>query len=575
MRIALGCMRVAGVEPIRAAIDAGVTTFDTARAYGGSEAMLARAIVESGVDRARLRVVTKAGMHRVEGAPGLAGWRADGRARTIEAQTRASVEALSPVGIDVLMLHAVDPRTSMATSVRALARAKDQGVVGALGVSNVTRAQLEEAASIAPLAAVEVALGAFDEAAARGGLVQACAERGLALLAHSPLGGPKRAPKLARDPVLMEIARAIEPAPTPIELFLAYLLQVHPCIVPLVGAARVETVTSALRAETLTLDEPTLRALDDRFPALGAVRRPRPRAATTDREVVMIMGIAGAGKSRLAAEWTARGHVRLNRDDRGGSLRAIAEAIDRHLEAGDARVVVDNTYLTRASRNEVIAVAHRRGARVRCVHLDTPLNEAQINVALRLVREGKPLDARDEVRATTLHRLVRALEPPTTSEGFDAVETIPFQRFTLEGDRPPALAIALESASDSETIDATLASLPGGARCLVFAWHPDPDEAWQVHARSVADDLAQRTGRAVDLAVCPHPAGPPTCWCRPPLPGLWIAFAERQGVRTEGSAIVGASSAHATMARALGVHFVAARSPGAGGGGSPTNRVVG
>jgi histidinol phosphatase-like enzyme len=62
----------------------------------------------------------------------------------------------------------------------------------------------------------------------------------------------------------------------------------------------------------------------------------------------------------------------------------------------------------------------------------------------------------------------------------------------------------------------------------------------------------------VEAAVCPHPGGPPTCWCRPPLPGLLLAFARRHGVDPASSLVVGASAAHRTLANALAARYVQA-----------------
>ena len=89
--------------------------------------------------------------------------------------------------------------------------------------------------------------------------------------------------------------------------------------------------------------------------------RARPRPPTSS----IVMGIPGAGKSRIAEEHVARGYLRLNRDERGGSLRDVAGALDEALAAGTRRVVLDNTYLTRAARSHVVEVgrpARRRGA---------------------------------------------------------------------------------------------------------------------------------------------------------------------------------------------------------------------
>ena len=155
------------------------------------------------------------------------------------------------------------------------------------------------------------------------------------------------------------------------------------------------------------------------------VGRPRSRAGS---EVVVVMGIPGAGKSHVAEEYVARGYVRLNRDERGGTLRALAVTLAEELESPDARVVLDNTYLTRASRSYVLDAAARHGAPVRCVWLDTPLAQAQVNLTARLLdRFGGlpgPADLRELAKReqgvlapTSQMRAVRELEPPFARRG--------------------------------------------------------------------------------------------------------------------------------------------------------------
>src|SRR3954451_5419315 len=136
MRIGLGCMRLSSEEAIRTAVEAGISVFDTARAYPGNEELLARTLPPAA------RVVTKGGM-----APG---WIPDGRAKAVRADCVASLEALGGLEIDTYLLHAPDPRTPWPTSIRALARLRDDGLVRRIGVSNVNRRQLDEALELAP-----------------------------------------------------------------------------------------------------------------------------------------------------------------------------------------------------------------------------------------------------------------------------------------------------------------------------------------------------------------------------------------------------------------------------------------
>ena len=394
VRVALGCMRLStestrddnrALETLEAALDAGVRIFDTARAYalderdlGHNEKLVARAL------RRRpdvvTRVISKCGMRRDGGA-----WVPDGRARTILEDAIASVHALDGVPIDVLLLHAPDPRVSLATSARALARAQEDGLARKVGVSNVSRKQLEEATAHAPITSVEVALGAFDDAAIRGGVVDFCIARGIEILAHSPLGGPERARRLARDPLLVRLAADLHASP--IDVFLAYLLAVRLEIVPIVGARRAETAGRIARAAELELHADHFAALDVRFSSLGRTRCPTARVPVRprDAEVVLLMGLPGSGKSRAAQAYVDQGYERLNRDVQGGTLKKIARLLDERLAAGATRLVLDNTYVTRASRYDVVRVASAHAARVRCIHLETPLAEAQINVIGRML----------------------------------------------------------------------------------------------------------------------------------------------------------------------------------------------
>ncbi len=269
------------------------------------------------------------------------------------------------------------------------------------------------------------------------------------------------------------------------------------------------------------------------------------------------MGVPGAGKSRLAAEHVERGYVRLNRDERGGSLRELADELERSLADGPREVVLDNTYLTRASRSYVVDAAERHGLAARCLWLDTPLAQAQINLVERLLDRFDELPtpatlktvARDEqglLSPTQQMRAFRELEPPSADEGFATVEHIAFTRAPGTGTAGVFVAAAAVEALP-------LADIEPGAPHLVFDWRPDGSLLDLADAVAV---VADGTTGPVEAAICPHPGGPPTCWCRPPLPGLPLAFARRHGVDTARSVVVGASTAHRTLANALGATYV-------------------
>src|SRR5438094_1199313 len=127
------------VAGIHAALDAGATLLDTADAYchddrdvGHNERLIAHALATWSGDRSRITVATKGGMRRPNGA-----WVSDGRAKHLREACDASRRALAVDTIDLYQLHAVDPRTPLETSIRALARLQEEGKIRDIGLCNV------------------------------------------------------------------------------------------------------------------------------------------------------------------------------------------------------------------------------------------------------------------------------------------------------------------------------------------------------------------------------------------------------------------------------------------------------
>ncbi|HEY2284340.1 MAG TPA: hypothetical protein VGH88_01210, partial [Streptosporangiaceae bacterium] len=226
-------------------------------------------------------------------------------------------------------------------------------------------------------------------------------------------------------------------------------------------------------------------------------------------------------------------------------LAALARELGRRLGAGAGRLVLDNTYLTRASRNLVVETSARHGAGVRCVWLDTPLAQAQVNLVLRQLalfgRLPEPAELRVLAKShpglmmpTSQLRAVRELEPPTDDEGFAAVERVPFRRAPARG--VPGVFVASDAVPGFRVEDPSVSH-------LVFGWQLPGDVALP----------------GAVVASCPHPGGPPACWCRPPLPGLVLAFCREHGVDPARSVLVGATPGHRALAAAVGARFAGPR----------------
>jgi adenylate kinase family enzyme len=336
---------------------------------------------------------------------------------------------------------------------------------------------------------------------------------------------------------------------------LGALLLAYPGAIVLPGASRPATAADAARAGELELPALARAELAAAFPGLAPLVPRRRASAGASADVILVMGLPGSGKSTRAERLVGEGFERLNRDEAGGSLKQIAGQLDRRLAEGARRLVLDNTYTTRAARAQVLEVAARHGARVRGVWLDTPLAEAQVNLVWRMLEaHGRLLEPHELGRRndpTTLsplaqHRMRRDLEEPRDDEGFDVLERVAFARTPRAGATQAARLVA-------DDVLADLAPVPGTCT-LVFGWAPPG-----APARANLAQLA--AAHAAEVALCPHAGGPPRCWCRPPLPGLVIAFARRHAVDLRCATLYGHSRAHRELALAVGARFVDCPAP--------------
>jgi aryl-alcohol dehydrogenase-like predicted oxidoreductase/predicted kinase/histidinol phosphatase-like enzyme len=577
---------VRGLAVLHAAFDAGLTFLDTADAYclddtegGHNERLIARALAGWKGDRSRMVVATKGGMTRPGGR-----WEADGRATHLAAACEASCRALDVARIDLYQLHAPDPRVPLATSVRALAALQRDGLVERIGLCNVTVGQIEDARRIAEIDAVQVELSVWQDESLLNGVVEFCMNQRILLLAHRPLGGPRRLRRTLTDSTLTEIAERRGASPAAIAL--AWLISLSDRIVPLPGATRVETAGSIARVPLVTLTDEDRAQLERRFPSSRALRRPAGPpvvASRSDAEAVLVMGLPGAGKSTYAEALAAEGFLRLNRDEAGGTLRDLLPALDAALTSGSPRVVLDNTYVTRKSRGEVIQAAAARGVPVRCIWLKTSVEDAQVNAASRIVSRYGKLPDEAELKALRRHdaaamlpsvqfRYQRELEPPDLSEGFSRIDTIDFERRFDPSFVNRAVIVWCDGVLLRSRPDRRVPLSPGevdvfaergatlrryrdeGFHLLGISWQPEIADGAQSRAGADAVFARMRELLQVDIDVeyCPHAAGPPSCWCRKPLPGLGVLFIHRHRLDPRQCIYVGSGPQDAGFARRLG-----------------------
>lgn len=172
---------------VDAAVEAGVTLFDTADAYadGASEELLGRAL---GSRREDVIVATKFGMgeHTAEH------FGAHGGRRYVRRAVEASLRRLGTDYIDLYQLHRPDPITPMEETLEAMSELVAEGKVRYLGSSNLSAWQVVDADWIAHNSGLQRFVSAQNEyslynRAAEDELVPACERLGVGILPYFPL----------------------------------------------------------------------------------------------------------------------------------------------------------------------------------------------------------------------------------------------------------------------------------------------------------------------------------------------------------------------------------------------------
>jgi aryl-alcohol dehydrogenase-like predicted oxidoreductase len=254
-------------DTVRAALDAGVTLFDTADAYGPgeekgagaqgeNERLIASLLDELGV-RDRVLLATKGGHVRTDGGE----WATD----SSDAHLKHAVDdSLQRLGVDQIALwqhHRPDPVVPYDDVIGTLREIADSGKVRMIGLSNADPDQIRSAHKVLGDALVSVQNQFSPAFRSSRPEIDVCEELGLAFLPWSPLGGLGEAKELAeKHPAFAEVAQSRGVSPQ--QVALAWELAQSPVVIPIPGAKRPESIRDSAAAADLELTEEELARLD-------------------------------------------------------------------------------------------------------------------------------------------------------------------------------------------------------------------------------------------------------------------------------------------------------------------------
>ena len=293
--IGLGCMNLShaygqpisaeqGERVLLAALDAGVTLFDTAALYGfGSNETLVGRVLKP--HRQQITLASKGGMAGVQFTDGMKRV-IDGRPEALRRNCEDSLRRLQTDVIDLYYLHRWHKEVPIEDSVGALAELVQAGKVRAIGLSEVSAATLRRAHAVHPIAAVQTEYSLWTRNPEIA-VLDACRELGAAFVAFSPVargflcGAPldlaaldakdirrsmprfepaNYAANLSLLPAYVAMAR--EAGCSPAQLALAWLLHQAPHIVPIPGTTSLDHLADDLGASRVTLPPDLLTRLD-------------------------------------------------------------------------------------------------------------------------------------------------------------------------------------------------------------------------------------------------------------------------------------------------------------------------
>ncbi|OYY89389.1 MAG: aldo/keto reductase [Sphingomonas sp. 28-66-16] len=314
--LGLGCMNLShayGTPPseedairlLNHALDLGITLLDTAALYGfgSNERLIGKGVMHR---RAEFTLASKCVLDVIDGKRGL-----DGSPAAIARTLDGALERLGTDHIDLYYLHRLDRNVPIEESVGALARAKEAGKIGALGLSEMSAATIRRAHAVHPITAVQTEYSPWVRNPELG-VLDACAELGIGFVAFSPVARgfladavheptfekhdirnfmPRfAAENLPHNLALLDRFRRVaqDAGCTPAQLSLAWVLAQRPDIVPIPGTRSIAHLEENVAALEVTLSADTIAAVDAIFTpgAVAGTRYAPPMQAQIDTELL-------------------------------------------------------------------------------------------------------------------------------------------------------------------------------------------------------------------------------------------------------------------------------------------------
>jgi aryl-alcohol dehydrogenase-like predicted oxidoreductase len=265
---------------LRAAVDLGVTFFDTAQVYGPftNEVLVGEGL---GPVRDGVIIATKFGLCDADGNPTVSS-----RPELIKETTEGSLRRLGVDSIDLLYQHRVDPDVPIEEVAGAVKELIDEGKVNYFGLSEPSADTIRRAHAVQPVAAIESEYSLWWRRP-EDDVLPVCEELGIGFVPYSPLGRgfltgaidesttfddsdnrntlPRFTLQARRaNQAIVDLLRdlGVQKGATPAQVALAWLLARRPWIVPIPGTTKRHRLEENLAAANLDLTSVEIADID-------------------------------------------------------------------------------------------------------------------------------------------------------------------------------------------------------------------------------------------------------------------------------------------------------------------------
>jgi len=236
------------IRVLRRAVELGVDFIDTADSYGPtvSEELIAEALHPFG----EVKIATKAGLLRT--GPDV--WVPCGRPEYLRQECELSLRRLGQESLDLFQLHRIDSSVDADEQFGLLRDLLEEGKVRAVGLSEVSVAEIDAARAVVPIATVQNLYNVTSRKSE--GVLAYCEREGIGFIPWFPVA----AGQLAREGGPLD-ALAREEGVTVAQLSLAWLLARSPVTLPIPGTSKVAHLEENCAAASITLSDATYDAL--------------------------------------------------------------------------------------------------------------------------------------------------------------------------------------------------------------------------------------------------------------------------------------------------------------------------